>query len=71
MSEPLEEGDLVRMDDVGPVMSLQTISDDGRVGLCVWFDEAGVLRERSILLSSLKKATGGDLHPRTRGVSGS
>ena len=53
--QPLQEGDLVRLRAGSPPMSLQTISEDGRDGTCLWFDSGGVLHEQTFRLVSLRK----------------
>lgn len=64
MTEPLEEGDLVRLHSGGgPVMSVQAI-DAGRA-VCMWFDAEGRLQERPFLLTTLEKVSDDS------GVSGS
>jgi uncharacterized protein YodC (DUF2158 family) len=49
------EGDLVKVQSGGPVMSVQEIH--GEYALCLWFDENGKLQERSFLIASLKGVT--------------
>jgi uncharacterized protein YodC (DUF2158 family) len=64
MSErPIQEGELVALKSGGPYMAVTQVHD--RSIECMWFDEKGVLQERSFPVSVLVRQED------EKGVSGS
>ena len=58
MPASFQEGDLVRLrgsGDLAPRMSVQIISADAQMVLCMWFDSSGGLHEKNFHMHTLEK----------------
>jgi uncharacterized protein YodC (DUF2158 family) len=50
----IKEGDKVRLKSGSPVMTVQEITDGGKLALCVWFDEKNQPQHLKFTLNTLE-----------------
>ncbi|MGA2519061.1 MAG: DUF2158 domain-containing protein [Thermodesulfobacteriota bacterium] len=51
----IKEGDKVRVKSGSPIMTVQEITDGGKLALCVWFDEKNQPQRLKFALNTLEK----------------